>query len=225
LTAVSLAPTPITEELAAYVVAHAGGRDDALTAVERDTAALGGKAAMQTSPEQAALLELLARMPRAERAIEVGTFTGYGAIRIARGLAPGGSLLCCEIDEHWADVARRNADAAGVGDRVEIRLGPALETLRALPSEPAFDLAYLDADKASYPDYYAELVPRLRPGGVLAIDNVLLGGRIVDPAEDDNGAHAVAGLNDHILTDDRVDSVLLGMADGLTLVRRRETAG
>lgn len=221
----SITPTPITEELAAYVVAHAGGRDDVLTGVERETEALGGKAVMQTSPEQAALLELLARMLGAERAIEVGTFTGYGAIRIARGLAPGGSLICCEIDQHWADVARRNVDAAGVGDRVEIRLGPALDTLGTLPPDPVFDFAYLDADKTSYPAYYAEIVPRLRPGGVLAIDNVLMNGRIVDPAEDDAGAHAVARLNDHILADDRVDSVLLGMADGLTLVRRRETAG
>jgi caffeoyl-CoA O-methyltransferase len=219
---VSIAPTPITEELAAYVVAHAGGRDDALTEVERETAALGGLAMMQTSPEQAALLELLARMLGAEQAIEVGTFTGYGAIRIARGLAPGGSLICCELEHRWADVARRNVDAAGVGDRVEIQLGPALDTLRALPTEPAFDLAYLDADKTSYPAYYAELVPRLRPGGVLAIDNVLMSGRILDPAEDDAGARAVADLNDDILTDDRVDSVLLGMADGLTLVRRRD---
>lgn len=217
----STTPTPITEELAAYVVAHAGGRDDALVEVERETAALGGPAVMQTSPEQAALLELLARVTGAERAIEIGTFTGYGAIRIARGLAPGGSLLCCELEQRWADVARRNLDAAGVGDRVEIRLGPALETLRALPSEPTFDLAYLDADKESYPAYYEELVPRLRPGGVLAIDNVLMSGRILDPADDDAGARAVAALNDDVLADDRVDSVLLAMADGLTLVRRR----
>ncbi len=220
----SLAPTPITEELAAYVVAHAGGRDEVLTEVERETAALGGLAVMQTSPEQAALLELLARMLGAERAIEIGTFTGYGAIRIARGLVPGGSLTCCELEQRWADVARRNVDAAGVGDRVEIRLGPALDTLRALSPEPAFDLAYLDADKVSYPAYYDELVPRLRPGGVLAIDNVLMSGRILDPADDDEGALVVAGLNDRILVDDRVDSVLLGMADGLTLVRRRDAA-
>jgi caffeoyl-CoA O-methyltransferase len=219
---VSIAPTPITEELAAYVVAHAGGRDEVLTGVEHETGALGGLAVMQTSPEQAALLELLARMLGAKQAIEVGTFTGYGAIRIARGLAPGGSLLCCEIEQRWADVARRNVDAAGVGDSVEIQLGPALETLRALPAESTFDLAYLDADKDSYPAYYDELVERLRPGGVLAIDNVLMSGRILDPAEDDAGARAVAGLNDRILADDRVDSVLLGMADGLTLVRRRD---
>lgn len=215
----SIVPTPIGEELAAYVTARAGGRDEALLAVERETAELGEIVKMQTSPEQAALLELLARVSGAARAIEIGTFTGYGAIRIARGLASGGTLLCCEIEQRWADMARRNLDAAGVGDRAEVRLGPALETLRSLPREPAFDLAYLDADKAGYPDYYEEIVPRLRPGGLLGIDNVLLGGRVLDPGDD--GARAVAALNDRIPADDRVDSVMLGMADGLTLVRRR----
>src|SRR5690606_14532964 len=115
----------------------------------------------------------------------------------------------------WAQVARRNVDAAGVGDRVEIRVGPALDTLRSLPAEPAFDLAYLDADKSGYPDYYDELIPRLRPGGLLAIDNVLMGGRILAP--DDDATRAVADLNDRILADERVDSALLGMADGLLL--------
>jgi caffeoyl-CoA O-methyltransferase len=216
----SIEPTPITPELAAYVAAHAGGLDATLAAVEREAADADWPIQMQTSPEQAALLELLARTVGAERAIEIGTFTGYGAIRIARGLAPGGSLLCCELSERWAEVARRNVDAAGVGERVEIRLGPALETLRALPAEPAFDLAYLDADKAGYPAYYDELVPRLRPGGLLAIDNVLMSGRVLDPG-DDEGAQAVAALNDRIVADERVDSVLLAMADGLTLARRR----
>jgi caffeoyl-CoA O-methyltransferase len=167
------------------------------------------------------LLELLARSIGARRAIEIGTFTGYGAIRIARGLAPDGSLLCCELEQRWADVARRNVDRAGVGDRVEIRVAPALETLRALPAEPSFDLAYLDADKTGYPAYYEELVPRLRPGGLLGIDNVLMSGRILHPGADDEGAHAVAELNDRITRDERVESVMLGMADGLTLVRRR----
>ena len=217
----SLAPTPITEELAAYVVAHAGGRDDSLTAVERETAALGGKAVMQTSPEQAALLEFLARAIGARRAIEVGTFTGYGAIRVARGLGPEGRLVCCELDPHWAEVARGNLERAGLAERVEIRLGPAIETLRSLPAAPAFDLAYLDADKAGYPDYYDELVPRLNPGGLLAIDNVLLSGRVLDPPDGDEGAAAVAALNDRIPDDERVDSVMMAMADGLTLVRRR----
>lgn len=216
----SIEPTPITAELAEYVTARAGGRDEVLLEVERETGALGAKAAMQTSPEQAALLELLARATGARRAIEVGTFTGYGAIRIARGLGADGRLICCELDPHWAEVARRNVERAGVGERVEIRLGPAIETLRALPAEPTFDLAYLDADKTGYPDYYEELVPRLNPGGLLAIDNVLMSGRVLDPPAGDDGAAAVVALNDRIPTDDRVESVMLAMADGLTLVRR-----
>ncbi|HEX2161135.1 MAG TPA: hypothetical protein VHF88_04860 [Thermoleophilaceae bacterium] len=122
----STKPTPIDEELAAYVTAHAGGRDEVLLAVERETAELGSLANMQTSPEQAALLELLARSVGARRAIEIGTFTGYGAIRIARGLGDDGSLLCCELEQRWADVARRNVDRAGVGERVEsVMLGMA----------------------------------------------------------------------------------------------------
>lgn len=217
----SITPLQMTEELAAYVTAHAGGRDDVLRRVEAENLGLGSLAQMQTSADQAALLELLAAATGARRAIEVGTFTGYGAIRIARGLGPDGSLLCCEIDPDRAATARRNLDAAGVGDRVEVRVGPALDTLRSLPAEPLFDLAYLDADKAGYPDYYDELVPRLAPNGLLAIDNVLMNGRILDPPPDDDGAQAVARLNDRIPTDDRVDSVMLGMADGLTLVRRR----
>jgi caffeoyl-CoA O-methyltransferase len=217
----SIEPTPITAELAEYVTARAGGRDEVLLEVERETGALGSKAAMQTSPEQAALLELLARSTGARRAIEVGTFTGYGAIRIARGLGDEGRLICCELDPHWAEVAERNLARAGLAERVEIRLGPAIETLRALPAEPMFDLAYLDADKTGYPGYYDELVPRLNPGGLLAIDNVLLSGRVLDLTEGDDGAAAVAALNDRIPEDDRVDSVMLAMADGLTLVRRR----
>jgi len=218
---VSIAPTPLDEELVTYVTDHAGGRDEALLAVERETAGLGSLANMQTSPEQAALLELLARAIGARRAIEIGTFTGYGAIRIARGVGADGSLLCCELQQRWADVARRNLERAAVGDRVEIRVGPALETLRSLSDEPSFDLAYLDADKTGYPAYYDELVPRLRPGGLLAIDNVLMSGRVARPAADDEGARAVAELNDRIPGDERVDSVMLGIADGLTLVRRR----
>lgn len=211
----------LTPELHDYIVERAGGRDDLLRQVEADTSELGGVAIMQTSAEQAALLEMLARVSGARRAIEVGTFTGYGAIRIARGLGPEGTLLCCEIDERWADVARANIERAGLADRVEVRLGPALETLRALPPDASFDLAYLDADKVGYPDYYEELVPRLAPGGLLAIDNVLMSGRVTNPDPDDEGTNAMARLNDAIPADDRVDSVMLGMADGLTLVRRR----
>jgi caffeoyl-CoA O-methyltransferase len=217
----STTPTPIDEPLADYITAHVGGRDEILLRVERETAELGALANMQTAPDQAALLELLARATGATRAIEIGTYTGYGAIRIARGLAPGGTLLCCELDKQRAQVARANLDAAGVGDRVEVQVGPALDTLRALPADPTFDLAYLDADKAGYPAYYEELVPRLRPGGLLALDNVLMDGRVLAPAADDAGTRAVVELNDRVLADDRVDSAMLGIGDGLTLIQRR----
>lgn len=215
----SIEPTPIDAALARYIQDHTGGRDEVLRKVERETAELGDLAAMQTAPEQAAFLEMLARLSGAKRAVEVGTFTGYGAIRIARGLGEGGSLLCCELDPERAAMARRNLDAAGVGERVEIAIGPAIETLRSLPEEPSVDFAYLDADKTGYPDYYEELVSRLTPGGLLAIDNVLLGGEVLNP--DREAATALARLNDRILDDDRVDSVMLGMADGLTLAERR----
>lgn len=218
----SLEPTRITAELAYYIHRNASGRDDVLLEVEQKTGALGSQARMQTDPGQAAFLELLVRATGAVRAVEIGTFTGYGAIRIARGLAPGGSLLCCELDPDRAEVARGNLDRAGVGDRVEIRVGLAIETIRALKPDPAFDFVYLDADKTGYPDYYDELIPRLRSNGLLAIDNTLMNGRILEPGPDDEGVRAVAGLSERIIADDRVDSVLLGMADGLTLVRRRD---
>jgi caffeoyl-CoA O-methyltransferase len=214
----SLEPTPIDAELARYIQDHAGGRDAVLRRVEAETAAMGELAQMQTAPEQAAFLEMLVRLSGANFAVEVGTFTGYGAIRIARGLADDGSLLCCELDPERAAIARANLDAAGVGGQVEITVGLAIETLRSLPAEPKVDFAYLDADKTGYPDYYEELVTRLSPGGLLAIDNVFMGGEILAPERE--GTIAMAGLNDRILEDDRVDSVMLGMADGLTLVRR-----
>ena len=213
-------PTPINAELADYVRDHAGGRDQVLLKVEEQTAAMGSISIMQTAPEQAAFLEMLVRLTGAMRALEIGTFTGYGAIRIARGLAPGGSLTCFELDGERAAVARANLDEAGVGEKVEIVVGPAIEGLRALPDEAAVDFAYLDADKTGYPDYYEEIVRRLAPGGLLAIDNVLMGGRILD-TDPDEGTAAMQIVNDRIMEDDRVDSVMLGMADGLTLVRRR----
>ena len=215
----STEPTPISPELNRYIQDHAGGRDEVPRKVERETAKLGDDAMMQTAPEQAAFLEMLVRLSGAKRAVEVGTFTGYGAMRIARGLGEDGSLLCCELDPERAATARRNLDAAGAGDRVDIAVGPAIETLRAPPTEPTIDFAYLDADKTGYADYYEELVTRLTPGGLLAIDNVLMGGEVLGPERE--GPAAIARLNDQILGDERVESVMLGMADGLTLLRRR----
>ena len=217
----SIEPTQIDLKLAEYIRAHASGRDETLRLVEDETAAMGSIQIMQTAPEQAAFLEMLVRLGRGRRAIEVGTFTGYGAIRIARGLADDGRLLCCELDPERAEIARRNVDRAGVGDKVEISVGPAIETILGLPDEPVFDFAYVDADKTGYPDYYEALMPRMNPGGLITFDNVFMGGRILD-SEPDQGTAAMQRLNDLLVDDERVDSVMLGMADGLTLARVRD---
>jgi caffeoyl-CoA O-methyltransferase len=213
---VALIKTEVTQEVVDYLARHAR-QDEVLERVARETAAMP-RAVMATTPDEAALLTMLARLVGARRALEVGTFTGYGAISIARGLAGGGRLTCLELDEEYAAIARRNLEDAGVADRVEIVVGPALESLRAMPAEPTFDYAFLDADKESYPEYYEEIVPRLLPGGLLLIDNVLLGGRVTDPGEDRE--RIMDDLNDRVTADERVDSVMVLVADGLTFVRR-----
>ena len=208
---------PRDPELTAYLTRFAG-QDEVLARVESETRALPN-AGMLSRPDQAALLTILARMLDAKTAVEVGTFTGYGAICIARGLTDGGRLTCFEVSEEFAAIARRNLEAAGVADRVSITLGPAAEHLAHLPKEPHIVLAYVDADKTGYPAYYDALVPRLRPGGVLVLDNTLLGNRVLAP--EDERAQTMAALNERIAADDRVESVLLGLSDGVTLARRR----
>ena len=209
--------TQVTQELADYLALHAR-QDEVLARVERDTAELP-MAMMATTPDEAALLEMLARLIGARNALEIGTFTGYGAISIARGLAEGGSLTCLEVSEEFAEIARRNIDAAGLSDRVEIRLGPADEALRAMPEEPTFDYVFVDADKKGYPTYYDLVVPRLVSGGLLLLDNVFLGGDVVSPH--DERTRIMHELNDRVTADERVDSVMIHVADGLTLVRKR----
>jgi caffeoyl-CoA O-methyltransferase len=213
----ALIKTEVTQEVVDYLARHTP-RDAVLDRVARETAELPN-AVMATTPDEAGLLTMLARLVGARRALEVGTFTGYGAISIARGLAAGGRLTCLELDEEYAAIARRNLEDAGVADRVEVVVGPALESLRALPAEPTFDYVFLDADKPGYPDYYEELVPRLVPGGLLLIDNVLLRGRVTAPQEERE--RIMDALNDRVTADERVDSAMVLVADGLTFVRRR----
>jgi caffeoyl-CoA O-methyltransferase len=189
-----------------------------LARVERETKG-HPRARMQISPDQGALLTLLVKATRASNALEVGTFTGYSAICIARGLAEGGRLTCLEIDPDFAATARRNLDDAGVGDRVTIELGPAEETLRRVPEDPTYDFVFIDADKQAYADYYELVLARTKPGGLILIDNALLGGRVIDPQDD--SARAVAALNDRIATDERVDSAMALIADGVTFARKR----
>jgi caffeoyl-CoA O-methyltransferase len=207
-----------TEELLAYLARYGARTDEVLERVRAETAERPD-AMMQVAADQGALMELIVRLIGAKDALEVGTFTGYSAICIARGLAEGGRLICLELSEEFAEIAQRNIDAAGVADRVEIRLGPAKESLEAIPAGPAFDIAFIDADKPGYPEYYELVLERMRPGGLVLLDNMLQGGRVVAP--DTESARVIDELNRRIHADERVDVAMTMAADGLTFVRVR----
>jgi caffeoyl-CoA O-methyltransferase len=169
------------------------------------------------APEQGALTTLLVRAIGATNALEIGSFTGFGTISIAAGLPEQGKLIACELDPGYAETIRRNVDRAGLGDRVEIRVGPALDTLRAITDEDHFDFAFIDADKPTYPDYYEETIRLLRPGGIVMVDNVFRNGQVIDDSFDDDSTAATRVLNDRIASDDRVQAAMIGVADGITL--------
>ncbi|MET0145452.1 MAG: class I SAM-dependent methyltransferase [Ilumatobacteraceae bacterium] len=208
-------------DVAAYIAARATAPDQVLIDLQARTAALGRAARMQISADEGALLTLLTRLARATSAVEVGTFTGFSSICIARGLAPGGRLLCCDVSEEYTAIAREAWAAAGLDDRIELRIAPAIETLGALPAEPTIDLAFIDADKGGYASYYGELVPRVRPGGLLLVDNTLWSGSVVDPSATDDDTMHIKSFNDLVAADERVESYLLPIGDGLTLIRKR----
>jgi len=209
----------LTADLHEYLLAN-GARPDAVQQSLIDaTAALGPVARMQIAPEQGAFMTFLARALGVRFAVEVGTFTGFSALAIARGLAPGGKLLCCDVSDEWTSIGRTHWQQAGVADRVELRIAPAIDTLRALPSDQRIDFAFIDADKPSYSAYFHEIVPRLSPNGVLLVDNVLWSGRVIDPAADDADTVAIRAFNEMVLADTRVESVMLPISDGLTLIR------
>jgi caffeoyl-CoA O-methyltransferase len=204
-----------------YMVAHGTPPDALQRELIEETKRLGGISLMQIAPEQGAFLTLLTRLLGARNAVEVGTFTGYSSLCIARGLPAGGHLLCCDVSEEWTAIARRYWEKDGVADRIELRIGPGADTLRALPRKQTLDLAFIDADKPGYPVYYEEILARLRPGGVILVDNVLWMGRVADPAADDPQTQAIRAFNDKVAADERVDRVMLPIADGLTIVRKR----
>jgi caffeoyl-CoA O-methyltransferase len=213
--------TTLSPQLYAYLLAHNPSRDAVLTELANETATLGGWSVMQIAHEQGAFLTLLARLLGARRIVEVGTFTGYSAICLARGLAPGGQLLCCDVSEEWTAIARRYWERAGLTDRIDLRIAPALDTLRALPERPEIDLVFIDADKTNYRNYYETLLPRLRPGGLFVFDNVLWMGEVANPANQEESTVAIRALNDALVADARVDTVMLPVADGVTLARKR----
>jgi caffeoyl-CoA O-methyltransferase len=210
----------LTPELYAYVLEHNPPLDPVQRGlVETTHRRLAGVAGMQTAEEQGPLLAFLVRLTGARQVVEVGTFTGFSTLSMAQALPEGGRLIACDISEEWTAVGREAWAEAGVADRIDLRIGPAIDTLRALPAGEWIDLVFLDADKESYVDYWEELVPRMRPGGLLVVDNTLYHGDVADPAATGGGA-AVRAFNDRVRADDRVDDVLLTVADGLTLARR-----
>ena len=212
--------TRVDDALHEYLLAHRSPDDPILDELRAETRrAIGERAVMQISAEEGTFLGLLVAALGARRVVEVGTFTGYSALCMARALPPGGKLVCCDVSEEYTAIARRYWQKAGVADRIDLRLGPAVETLRSLPPEP-LDFAFIDADKENYQAYYEALLARLRPGGVIAIDNVLWNGQVIRADDQSENTRAIRALNDHVAGDRRVQSVMLGLSDGVTLVRK-----
>ena len=201
-----------------YMIAHNPPTDPLIDDLVSETAAMGRIRTMQVGIEQAAFLEFMVRLVRARFVVEVGTFTGLSGLAMARALPEDGRLLCCDISEEFTSVARRYWERAGVADRIDLRIAPALETLRALPETRSVDLGFVDADKGNYTLYYEELVRRLTPTGVLIADNLFLNGRVVDP-EPDPDAEALTAFARHLQADPRTETVIVPIGDGFSLTR------
>ena len=210
-------------DLTTYLIRHGVREPEILRRLREETASLP-QARMQISPEQGALMAMLIRLMDARRCLEIGTFTGYSSLAVALALPSDGSVVCCDVSDEWTSVARRYWAEAGVADRVDLRLGPALETLDSLLAGGAagtFDFAFVDAAKREYPDYHERVVQLLRSGGLAAYDNVLWGGAVIDEATTDPDTKGVRRLNERLANDERVDISMIPVGDGLTLARKR----
>ena len=204
-----------------YLVAHGTPPDAVQQALIARTAELGGISMMQIAPEQGAFMTILTRLLGVRNAIEIGTFTGYSALCIARGLADGGRLVCCDVSEEWTAIAQDAWEQAGVADRIDLRIAPALDTIATLPGDEHLDLVFIDADKDNYANYYEALLPRVRRNGAILVDNTLWSGAVIDPEANDTNTVAIRAFNDMVAADTRVESALLTIGDGLTLLRKR----
>ena len=215
----SLLPADVEQYVATQIT-----RESPLQArLRKETAALP-MGMMQISADQGALFALLVRMLNAKRAIEIGTFTGYSALAVASALPADGKLVCCDISDEWTRIGRRYWDEAGVSPRIDLRLGPALATLDALLRDPGantFDFAFIDADKPNYDAYYEACLKLVRAGGLIALDNMLWGGKVALPDAHDEDTEALRALNAKIRDDKRVDACLLTVGDGVMLARKR----
>lgn len=209
---------PMDDAIHAYLVNVSVRETDAMRALRAETATMSG-ARMQIGPEQGAFMGWLVGLMGARRCLEVGTFTGYSALCIAGAMPHDGRLLCCDVSEEFGAVARRHWARAGLADKIELRIGPGVETLAGLDGE--WDFAFIDADKPNYDAYYEHCLRLLRPGGVIAIDNVLWGGSVADPAKTDESTVALRAINEKVGGDPRVDACMVPIGDGLTLARKR----
>jgi caffeoyl-CoA O-methyltransferase len=211
----------VTDAVRDYAVSHGTWKpDEVIRQLHSETEALGDVAGMQIGDDQGQLLTMMTRILGARRAVEVGTFTGYSSLCIARGLPADGSLLCCDTREDWTSIGVRAWERAGVRDRIDLRIAPALRTLQALPAAADIDLVFIDADKQGYASYWDELVPRVRSGGVLLADNVLWSGAIVDESVNNENVVALREFNDKVAADGRVEVAMLTAFDGLTIARK-----
>jgi predicted O-methyltransferase YrrM len=215
-------PTPMTDVLYEYVLSVSLREPDAFRAIREDTSRLP-EAEWQIAPEQGPLLAMLVQLMGAKKCLELGTFTGYSAAWVASVLPPDGKIICCEINAKYADIARRHWEAAGLTDRIDLKMGSAVNTLTGLISSGqagTFDYAFIDADKGHYNLYYERCLMLLRPGGLIAIDNTLWDGKVADPAVTDADTVAIRALNSKLLGDRRVTLSFIPFADGLTLARK-----
>jgi caffeoyl-CoA O-methyltransferase len=213
----------ISDELAAYVVKVGTREPDILARLREETAAIP-QHGMQIAPEEGAFLALMVELIGARRCIEVGTFTGYSSTAIALALPQDGQLVCCDVSEEWTSLASKYWDEAGVADKIDLRIAPAAETLDQLLAdgeEDGFDFAFIDADKAGYDGYYERLLRLVRPGGLIALDNTLWSGKVLNQDADDEDTRELQALNVKLADDERITLCLLPVADGVTLARRR----
>ncbi len=211
----------LSDVVAAYIETFSSGPDEVQRELIATTAELGEPSIMQISPAQGTLMAMITNLVQPKFAVELGTFTGYSALSVARALPAGGRLMCCDVSEEWTAIAREFWERAGVADRIDLRIGPALDTLRSLPAEPEIDLAFIDADKANYVTYYEEILPRLSQRGVILVDNTLWYGTVADTDNTDPVAAEIRSFNAHVNSDDRVDVVVIPIADGLSIITRR----
>jgi caffeoyl-CoA O-methyltransferase len=208
--------------VAQYAIDRSSPPDELQRRLIAETAErLGPRATMQISSDEGVFLQIMTLATGARRAVEVGTFTGYSALCIARALPADGTLLCCDVSEEWTAIGRRYWAEAGVDGKIDLRIGPAAETLRALPSDTRFDLAFIDADKSGYRTYYEEILARMDSGGLILVDNTIWSGRVLEDDPDDVDTAALIELNAALAVDERVDVVVLTFRDGVTMVRKR----